>query len=403
MQECYMLLVDGDVNSNKYYHMKENGDGTFTAEYGRVGRNPQTATYPMSKWNTKHSEKERKGYRDVTHLKAVAVEDEKGKSIDTGNSEIDALILKLQAYATKAIKKNYTIAASQVTPQMINEGQSYLNNMTKAVIKEDLVTFNRLLTQLYVVIPRAMKDVKSTMAKSVTEMQKVLNREQGLLDTLKGQIVTNAKTDTKSKTKTSDKVDTLKALGLSIRAVNANEEKQIKEWLGNMHRGHYKNAWVIRNEESYKKYQALIQATGGNIKQQCLWHGSRNENWWSIITTNLSLKPTNAVITGKMFGYGLYFANNAHKSYGYTSGRGSYWAAGGSNTCFLALYDIAYGNPVYTEDNNGMWDMSWQKLQAKYPGKHCVHAKAGRALKNDEIIIYREEQCTLHYLVELSV
>jgi len=36
------------------------------------------------------------------------------------------------------------------------------------------------------------------------------------------------------------------------------------------------------------------------------WHGSRNENWWSIINTGLVLRPTNAVITGKMFGYGIY-------------------------------------------------------------------------------------------------
>ena len=32
-----------------------------------------------------------------------------------------------------------------------------------------------------------------------------------------------------------------------------------------------------------------------------LWHGSRNENWMSIISNGLLLNP-NAVITGKMFG-----------------------------------------------------------------------------------------------------
>ena len=53
-----------------------------------------------------------------------------------------------------------------------------------------------------------------------------------------------------------------------------------------------------------------------------------------------------AIITGKMFGNGIYFAPSAAKSWGYTSARGTRWARGTSNTAFMALFATAYGNPV---------------------------------------------------------
>ena len=56
------------------------------------------------------------------------------------------------------------------------------------------------------------------------------------------------------------------------------------------------------------------------VKQ--LWHGSRNENWFSILENGLQLNP-NAIITGKMFGKGIYFAPSSNKSWNYTSYRGT--------------------------------------------------------------------------------
>lgn len=56
----YMECVN--AHSNKFYRMKNNHDGTFTAQWGPIGKTAQTKTYSMSEWEKKLMEKYRKGY-----------------------------------------------------------------------------------------------------------------------------------------------------------------------------------------------------------------------------------------------------------------------------------------------------------------------------------------------------
>lgn len=174
----------------------------------------------------------------------------------------------------------------------------------------------------------------------------------------------------------------------------------IKDALGSCSDKFYK-AWRVKNIKTQRRYDDFVKEN--NIKNtKLLFHGSRNENWWSIINSGLVLKPTNAVITGKMFGYGIYYAPKARKSLGYTSLSGSYWARGNSSSGFMALMDVAYGKPydVYSFDSK-YYDFNYEKLQQVCKGANCLHAHEGSMLRNDEIIIYKEEQCTIRYLIEL--
>ena len=144
-----------------------------------------------------------------------------------------------------------------------------------------------------------------------------------------------------------------------------------------------------------------------NIKDtRLLWHGSRSENFWNIINTGLVLRP-NAVVTGKLYGFGIYFAPRAVKSLGYTSLSGSYWSKGNSTSAFMALNNVAYGKPydVYDFDSR-YYNLNHENLQKMCLGAHSLHAHAGANLghtnlRNDEIVVYREEQCTIKYLIEL--
>ena len=104
-----------------------------------------------------------------------------------------------------------------------------------------------------------------------------------------------------------------------------------------------------------------------------------------------------------MFGYGIYYAPKAQKSLGYTSLHGSYWANGNSKSAFMSLMEVAYGKPydVYSFDRR-YYDFNYERLQKVCPGANCLHAHAGSMLRNDEIIVYKEEQCTIRYLVELK-
>ena len=102
MQKKMLIMVD-PANHNKFYNMTENSDGSWTAEWGRVGSAPQVQQYPMSKWHSKYREKLNRGYQDITSLK---IEDENvSYSEDTGINinEGEQLLRLLQSYASNAI------------------------------------------------------------------------------------------------------------------------------------------------------------------------------------------------------------------------------------------------------------------------------------------------------------
>ena len=69
----------------------------------------------------------------------------------------------------------------------------------------------------------------------------------------------------------------------------------------------------------------------------------------------------------------------------------------------MALMDVAYGKPfdAYSFENR-FSGLDYQGLQRLCPGANCLHAHAGSMLRNDEIIVYKEDQSTIHYLVELK-
>jgi len=139
----------------------------------------------------------------------------------------------------------------------------------------------------------------------------------------------------------------------------------------------------------------------GDIETRLLWHGSKNENWISIMQSGLLLRPVSQ-ICGKMFGEGIYFAPKAHKSLGYTALEGSYWAGGRSKRAFMALFEVAYGTPYHTDNAWGIdRHFGYKELQRRQKGAHCLHAHAGKSLRNDEIIFYKENQMTIKYLVEI--
>lgn len=170
----------------------------------------------------------------------------------------------------------------------------------------------------------------------------------------------------------------------------------IKKQLGD-NKNQFVDAWRVTNNTTHKKFDQFVKKYDVQ-ETKLLWHGSRNENWWNILKTGLILRPTNVVITGKMFGYGSYFANKAEKSIGYTSLLGAHWTHGDSPKAFLALMEVAYGKPYHVEDS---CDMDWSRLHKM--GCHSLHAHAGRSLYNDEIVVYCEDQMTVRYLVEIRV
>lgn len=396
----YLVMVTASANNNKYYKQIPHGD-SWTAEYGRVGSNPQRREYSMSQWESKYNEKIRKGYVDQSDLVEDLIQADKPKKSEyreIENKVIAEIVERLQSMARKAISDNYTISSNKVTQAMIDEAQDILTSLINI---DDVESFNETLLKLFTTIPRKMGNVQSYLSKSKDDFSDIIQKEQDLLDVMKGQVVQKQIIDESVNENSEQKENTiLEQLGLVFEECDKKDIAIIKDALGSCSDKFYK-AWRVKNIKTQRRYDDFVKEN--NIKNtKLLFHGSRNENWWSIINSGLVLKPTNAVITGKMFGYGIYYAPKARKSLGYTSLSGSYWARGNSSSGFMALMDVAYGKPydVYSFDSK-YYDFNYEKLQQVCKGANCLHAHEGSMLRNDEIVIYKEEQCTIRYLIEL--
>lgn len=391
-----LVKISADANNNKYYDMTPMGS-VWEAAYGRVGASPQRRTYSLRDWEKKYNEKLSKGYVDRTWLvqDLIEVQPVSDEYQPIPQESIAEIVRRLREMARQAVAENYTISSNKVTMAMVDEAQLMLNAL---VDKRSLNDFNLLLSELFGVIPRRMASVRSNLATSVDQFGDIIRREQDLLDVMRGQIYVPQPIKVADAAPAQQTI--LEANGLVFEEAAPEDILKIKSCLGSC-ADKFCRAWRVRNLRTQQAFDGYVSPE--HIATKLLWHGSRNENWWSIINGGLVLKPTNAVITGKMFGYGIYFATKARKSLGYTSLSGSYWAKGSASNAFMGLYEVAYGKPYDVHSFSGTYSsFNYEKLQAACPGANCLHAHEGQMLRNDEIIVYQECQTTIKYLVELK-
>lgn len=402
IKPTYLIMVT-TANNNKYYNCFPEGD-QFRVEYGRVDATKTTAYYPMSKWNSQINSKLKKGYQDVTDLKKDLVEEISSTNPESPYREIEneavrLIIEKLQSLARDTIRKNYTVKASAVTQDMVDAAQKIIDELANNSNTVD--AFNANLLNLFTVIPRRMSDVRYCLASKTDDFAKIITKEQDLLDVMRGQIY--VKPEIEPTVTTEKKQQTiLEELGLEMEEATKDDIALIKTLMKESS-DKFRKAWRVTNLKTQERFDKFVK--DNSIKDiRLLFHGSRSENFWSIMKTGLVLRPTNAVITGKMFGYGVYYAPKCAKSIGYTSLSGSYWAHGGNNTAYMAIFDVAYGTPydVYNFDSK-YYNLDYNKLQQFKPGANCLHAHADRGmLRNDEIVVYKEDQMTIKYLIEIG-
>ena len=391
----YLVKVEPGENNNKFYQMLDSGDGNFICKYGRIGNTGyQTKTYPISKWESQYKSKIKKGYVDQSRLVAetTVTPNKKKEYLDIDNPSIAQIIARLQSMARQAIKDNYTINSNNVTQVMVDEAQLILNNLINI---EDIELFNKVLVDLFKTIPRKMGKVKDYLAKENKDYSEIIQREQDLLDIMKSQVIEHSIEESyeENTIEVENNKTILDAMGLQFEEVTQEELSEISN--------KFYSAWKVINLKTQERYDKFI--ANEKIKdQRLLFHGSRSENIWSIINSGLVLRPSKVVINGKMFGFGCYFAPKAKKSLGYTSLSGSRWSNGNSNSGFMALFNVAYGIPynVYSFDSK-FYNLNYENLQNMCPGANSLHAHAGSMLYNDEIIVYKEEQITIRYLIEL--
>lgn len=395
--ERYLDCIDPFKNSNKSYRMVNNGDGTFSAYYGRIN-DPNSRfgqhlyskphIYPDYMFEIKYEEKILKGYKDVTEFLCSGEAPTNEKiSLGIKDKVVCGLVQKLIDCSRKAIEMNYETPSFMISEKAIKKARSEIKKMSS--IKSRTTAFNKHLVELFHIIPRKIDNVSEMLAMSKNDFAEIVQRETDLLDVLEHKI---------SFDKKSSSDGTLAQMDIEIYQATPDQKKQVMSKIDFSKQKYVKNIYRVINHKTQKNFDKFLKERKiRNVKQ--LWHGSRNENWLSIIDEGLILNP-DAVITGKMFGQGLYFAPSISKSWGYTSMHNSVWANGTSETCYIGLYATAYGNPLEVSSYSSDYACySESSLNGKYD---CLHAKKGEMLRADEIVFYNESATTINYLVEFE-
>lgn len=401
MAKVAKLVCVTDINNNKFYNMFEQADGTFLAEWGRVDSTKTSKTYPMREWDSKYRDKTspKKGYTDVTHLYAEVdtTSTTLNETFISNDKWVKNLIEDLQRYANKTVADNYKISTKNVTQKMVDEAQAIVDEISKTYqTKFSKDSINSLLLKLFIVIPRKMGHVQDYLIKDEDNKErvaKIIDNEQSILDTLAGQVLIQDETKVEEKTH-QKKIGILDTMGILVTHVDdVNIIAKVKKLMGDSS-DKFSRLFEVTNFETEKRYRTV------NIEnEELLWHGSRNENWISLFQKGLLIRPSGVATVGAMFGLGIYFANKARKSIGYTSLNGSYWVSGSSKTAYLALFSVNLGKKKEVRRHSSDCYNYNEKTINPY---NSVYAMGGVDLRNDEFITYNINRSTIKYLVEIK-
>ena len=424
-----LIMVDSKSNHNKIYEMDDNGNGMFTAHWGRVGATLQSATYPISKWETKYREKINKGYEDVSKTTTVT----KGYK-EESDPEIEALLTHLLAISRQYVSNQTDIGT--LNAAAINKVQDYINNLTlvkseyagatsyqdwlnkHSTVDSDHIRqtyrlectdkFNDNLTAIWKLIPRKIKDVRKavynpgTAMPNAADMDKFISNEQSLLDN----IILQSKA-----TNNANGINTIsEAFGFNFVKASAEETEFIKDKLNKeSDSGSFrvKNVYKVANPVRDAEYAEYLENNGlknDNKNVKLYWHGTGPENVLSIMANGLIIRPANAAYSGSAFGDGIYSAPSPNKSYNYTSkdyDRGSRW---------MFVNAVITGNSFDCTNNYDrignirICDLNGNKFSQLNLNYHSVHAHASKSsyIARDEVIVYNKSQVACKFLVEIA-
>ena len=401
-RHVFLTCINPESNSYKYYEIKPSEEDFFTVTYGRMNEDLLTFTpsgrttqdpYDSRLYWIRYYEKLSKGYIDNSDVyianrsnrtlrrKSAAREDTeyRPKSLE------DKLYHDLLEYSKNVVRENIMVTR-MTTAQLERYGSLYY----ELCETRDLQEFNSKLMELYSVCPRKIGNVSSELANSTDSRKMILERENNILQAINA-VFGIGKEEEEAK----PAENPFESMDIELYAATYEQREHVMAHLYDDLKPQVRNIYRVIPKKQKERFDRYLEDNNISVVKE-LWHGSRNENWLSIIENSLLLYP-DAVITGKMFGDGIYFASNIYKSLNYTSLAGSYWTGGKDSVGYMGLFATAYGDPLKVLDPDDYTEDDLKRL-----GKNCVHAEAGSSLRNDEIVFYNEDAVLLNYIVEFK-
>jgi poly [ADP-ribose] polymerase len=276
-----------------------------------------------------------------------------------------------------------------VTQDAIDEARNLLVEVKKSLIAK-AKDLPELVSAYLRIIPHDV-GVKLTVESIFPDLDSV-QKESDILDSLEASykaVMSQPKTVDDGKPAPVEKVF---EVDLDILS-DVQERKRLVDYFENskkqMHGyGHIKvrEIYQLNVMEMFKTFYTEGKKVGNIVEA---YHGTSQANLLSILKSGLKVSPpSTAYIAGKMFGNGIYGAINSSKSLGYTFGR---WGGSAADSGWLFVCDFAMGK-VHRPSGTCSGPAS---------GHDSVWAEAARCgLYHDELIIYKNHQVNIKYLLE---
>jgi len=419
--------TSGGKGNNKFYDMIPQGE-MLIVRYGRIfpnynfGESGAVIRYHISEFERLKNGKIKKGYNDMSYLiqeKINKMEEEKKdnlvstlKPTSVHSTEVIDVLKRLYDFSLKNVIRIYG-REIQITPTQKEKAQEYLNFLSMKYINEETKLqkprkekFNESLIELFKVIPRSMNNVGEWLATNKQDFNRIIEREQNLLDSF--DIIQINNTD--NKVIEDKKIHTpISLFGFDIHYASLDNRQIVSEKLKDTNLK-VLNVFKITTPKSKENFENFLEKENlGKKEVNLFWHGSRSENILSIMKQGFLIRPTNAVHNGSMFGDGIYLANDVIKSLNYTSIENSYWAKGEYPTGFLILVQAATGGfdrakTVY-EFKPEYYRLNKDNLGNNQKGKRNLYLYASSKkgmLRKDEIVFYNTNQVNPYLLVEVK-
>jgi poly [ADP-ribose] polymerase len=434
-----LVLVDTKANSNKFYRMSLDANGTVTTTYGRVGAAGVT--------NTEHTgidgyerilhAKKRKGYQEIDvaddtvkaaprvashHLATVAKTGlTSGKARE--NTIITDLIERIVAVNAHDILSQsgglikvdtsgrIKTPLGLVTSRSIAEAGRVLNQIETSTPTE----LGRLLEQYLTFVPQKVGRLKGwedtffDANNTIARQREFLGQLRDSLNFYDAQAIAAAEApgaveaDAGFKYKLRAIADT----GAVFARIKALYE-------GSKNASHtstslrLKRVFELVDPIGAKAYAGILADIGN---EQHLWHGTKAANLLSILRKGLYVPPTSGTsiqTNGRMFGDGVYLSNQSTKSLNYSSGFWSNGRSGGSSSsnCFMLLNDVAMGSeyrPTYGGFDARIPKEARTTLNKFGKNFNSINVRAGHGgIRNHEAIVWNADQVRVRYLVEFG-
>lgn len=422
LKEVRLIMADNGTdidtgkqsNHYKYWNAKLYDDGMVKADWGRVGGSGDSGEWSggQSYLDKKVREKIKKGYTEQKTIGDVTVNVGTGSTvknadlhsiaksqlIKSSNPTLERLITRfVQANVHKITSSTqitynsttglFTTPLGIVSLEGLTEARNLLAELAPLVRAHKFGTdTDAILCKYLRIIPQNL-GMKRFSTETVIPNDNALQKQNDLIDSLESsyQATQSAPVTPNTPSKPQEQVFQVDLDVLTDQAERSRLDHYFETSKKRMHG--YDN---VRVKEIFKVtiHDMANKFESKTIPIKEVFHGTSQANCLSILKSGLKISPpSTAAIAGKMFGNGIYGAINSTKSLGYTYGR---WGQGNTGDAgWLFICDFAMGKIYEVQDS------------CNQPRGHdSVWAKAGRSLQNDELIVYRNNQVNIKYLLE---